>query len=146
MVKLILYIRGIFYLFLIIILSYGCPHDINDSLTIIINNNSEETIVFYKTYSLDSVKDTILPEEFPWGNSIDDFYIIKPFDNTELIEIKSDIEYIVSQGWYQYYLFNYDSINAIPWEQIKSDYIIAKRYDFDDLRNLEKLDYTINYP
>jgi hypothetical protein len=146
MVKLKHFKKGKFYLFLIMLLSYGCPHDIDDTQSIIIRNNSGEQIVFYKIYSLDAAKDTTLSEEFPWGNSIEDFYIIKPYDNKEVTEIKSNIEYVLSDGWYQYYIFNYDSINTIPWERIHDEYIVAKRVDFDTWEELEDMDFTVTYP
>ena len=136
----------IYFVTVIMLISLtGCPHDIDDVQDLIINNNSDIELVFYRGYKSQTVLDTTLNIDYPWHNEVTDFYIIKPHSFKEVREVKSNLEYILSRGWYQYYIFDYDSIKTIPWEQIRDENIIALRVDFETWEDLEVCNFTITY-
>ena len=43
------------------------------------------------------------------------------------------------------YLFHQDSVNQIPWSQIRDNYKVLKRYDLS-LQDLQNSNFTIQYP
>lgn len=131
----------------------GCPEELPEhDLTIQIENNTNETIVFFAPIEpvgkTKEAFDTTLTEEFPWGdiNSITNQYIVKP----KSIGIETYFTYhmkdVLNRGYMQYYIFNYDSLITIPWERIRDEYIVAKRVDFDTWEELEDANFTVTYP
>jgi len=136
----------VLYLGLISIILTGCPHDVDDIQDVRINNDSDIELVFYKRYISTTTLDTLLSEDFPWANEISDYYVISPYTSKDIREVKSNLEHVLTNGLYQYFIFNYDSIKNIPWERIRDEYIVAKRVDFDTWEELEAADFTITYP
>lgn len=131
---------------LVFIILTGCPHDLEDVQEITISNNSDNQLVFYKEYKNQSVLDTALNINSPWQNGISDFYIIKAHSSKEIKEVKSNLEFVLYNGRYQYFLFDYDTITTIPWDRIRDEYIVAKRIDFDTWEDLENCNFKIEYP
>jgi len=50
------------------------------------------------------------------------------------------------RGWIKYYLFNLDSIKAIPWERICAERIILKEVTFNTWEDFEMCNFEITYP
>ncbi len=134
------------YIGLLSIIFTGCSHDIEEVRDIIIKNNTDIKLVFYKEYKSLSILDTTLSMDYPWQNGISDFYLIKPYSTKKNREVKSNLKYVLSKGSYQYYLLDFESITTIPWEQIRNEYIVAKRVNFDTWEELETTNFTITYP
>jgi hypothetical protein len=43
------------------------------------------------------------------------------------------------------FVFNAGLLETIPWDTIKANYLVMKRYDLS-LPDLEEMDWTITYP
>ncbi|MCB9292373.1 MAG: hypothetical protein H6559_04465 [Lewinellaceae bacterium] len=43
------------------------------------------------------------------------------------------------------YLFSRDTIGQVPWQRIRDEYLVLRRYDLT-LEDLEALDWTVEYP
>lgn len=147
MVKLINFMKLQQLLIIIISLLFcGCPHDVDDVQIITIVNNSSEKLVFYNDQINESEYDTVLVKKYPWEEEVADFYIVHPQAIKEIVEVKSNLEFILSNNWYQLYFFNCDSVQTIPWQRIRDEYIVAKRVDFESWEELEECNFTITYP
>ena len=143
----------VLFIGLVSIVFTGCPHDIDDVQDVIINNNSDIELVFYKEYKSQTILDTTLSVDYPWQNELSNFYMIDPYSSKEIREVKSNLQFILSNlqfilsnGSYQYFLFNYDSLITIPWERIRDENIILKKVYFETWEDLEACNFTITYP
>ncbi len=99
-----------------------------------------------KTTTPTTTLDILLSKDFPWTNEVSDYYVISPYTSKDIREVKSNLEHVLINGLYQYFIFNYDSIKSIPWERIRDEYIVAKRVDFDTWEEFEAADFTVTYP
>ncbi|MDR1172670.1 MAG: hypothetical protein LBL24_09475 [Bacteroidales bacterium] len=52
----------------------------------------------------------------------------------------------MEKGWIKYWLFNYDSVNTIPWERICAERIILKEVTFNTWEDYERCNFEIAYP
>ena len=43
------------------------------------------------------------------------------------------------------FLFSKDTIDQVPWDRIRDEYLILRRYDLT-LEDLEAMNWTIEYP
>ncbi len=51
----------------------------------------------------------------------------------------------LAQDTMSVFIFHTDTLNKYPWEKIRDDYMILKRYDLS-LEDLERCDYLLTYP
>lgn len=152
MVRLNVIFKFCLFSFMLIVMS-GCPDEVAEhDLVIQINNKTSEKIVFFtpiepvgKTVAY---FDTTLTKELPWGNinSIDTKDIVNPESVGSATYFSYHVKDVLNRGWLHFYIFNYDSLMAIPWERIRNEYIVAKRVDFNSWEELEKSNFTITYP
>ncbi|MFC2096280.1 hypothetical protein ACFLQ3_01105 [Bacteroidota bacterium] len=131
---------------LIVITIMGCPEELpeNDEYIALINN-SEEDIVRHTLNHKISNDTSILIELFPWGNDIEKYKI--PSKTTYYYGINSEsIQYLLNEGWMQFYFLNYDTVLTAPWERIREENIILKKVYFETWEDLEACNFTITYP
>lgn len=136
--KLIFFILPIFLLI-------KCPgqDDPVDS-TLFIVNNSQEDIIYQIEFNA------------PTDTSLFTFSFPLLPENTEHRIIPSSSEVSLSEGFIKFltdkpeevlmlYLFSRDTIEQVPWERIRDEYLVLRRYDLT-LEDLEALDWTVEYP
>jgi len=116
---------------------------IDSSIKIINNSNQDILMLDYNQFQF---PDTL-------------FVIPNPFSDTSSIEYKR--YFIEKKSFKEYpgsykagfnrsstklmiFLFSKDTIDQVPWEKIRSEYKILKRYDLG-LRELDSLNWTIEY-
>ncbi|NOQ27305.1 MAG: hypothetical protein GQ564_18240 [Bacteroidales bacterium] len=135
----------IFLLVITMIVMCGCPEEgpDYDGLLEIINNSENEIVWSFHSNRIES-DTSVLSESFPWSN-INDFMILP--GETFRQKLNSDgFVHIFKNGWFQYYLYSYDSVMIIPWERIRDENIILKKVYFEIWEDLEACDFTITYP
>jgi hypothetical protein len=143
--------KNILFLVLLALILQACPIDpnIDKIATVTIKNKTYDTIGYYYKKET-SIYDTILPIEKPLfqlssdnliliPNSIKTHYIFGK-DNLPDLQKYMDVYVII------YYFFNYDSINILPWSEIRERNIFMKRIIIDTKNDYEKLNYEIAYP
>ena len=130
----------LFYCFIL----FACPDkaDPIDS-TLIIVNNSNENIVYKIEFNL--LGDT----------SLQTFSFPLTTENIENRIILTNEQDSISEGFINYlensneilmvYLLSKDTIDQVPWERIRDDNLVLRRYDLT-LEDLESLNWTIEYP
>lgn len=122
---------------------FNCPDkdEFNPDSTLIIINNSAESVVEYREYS--ELEDTTLQVSSPFTSQ-------KIINVSEIlpgarIEIPQESEAIKRLGVMHLYLINKDTLEQAPWQRIRDEYLILRRYDLT-LEDLEALDWTVEYP
>ena len=132
------------FIFVVSLLCIGCPdNDPADSELSIANNSSTKLIYFIQ---INEPIDTLLSTfAFPLTPENTKSRVINP---DESVVLKEGFKRILS-GYrnkvLMLYLFTRDTIEQISWDQIVDDYMILGRYDLT-LEDLERLNWTINYP
>src|SRR5688572_20755122 len=129
-----------------LILVLICSNSCEDFYAVTIENHSDQHIKFYVTmpWSHFQYPDTLLPAQE-----------IHPI---ELLPSKSTHYYTGLPGppWEEIfkrlpadtlsiYIFDADTLSAHPWNVIRSQYNILKRYDLS-LQDLQSLDFVVMYP
>jgi hypothetical protein len=61
-------------------------------------------------------------------------------------QVFTDLKTALEKGWIKYWLFNYDSVNTIPWERICAERIILKEVTFNTWEDYERCNFEIAYP
>jgi len=124
----------------------GCPDrdKFNPDSIIIINNNSNIDIMY--DYLFSRFPDTtLIPGGLPFYNAnLYGIALIKAMSSKtvqgEFIDIfKRDSAPIML------FLFSRDTIDQVPWEKIRDEYKILRRYDLTK-EMLDSLNWTITYP
>ncbi len=135
-----------FTLFVCIITSfYGCPdRELEIDSTIEFTNNSDEVIIYYEEFK--KPNDTALNSNsyFPTSQQIEMASI--PADDVVFIEgpYVSLFESLENEVL-MIFLFSKDTIDQVPWDRIRDEYLILRRYDLT-LEDLEAMNWTIEYP
>ncbi len=130
----------------ILIFFWGCPDkDINyvDSSIIVENNSSDTILIFYNFYDY---PDTSLILQSPFLDfEQKKLSIVLP--DSELTSNGSFIKYFNMQNTTKLmlYIFNNKTVESVPWDTIRQNYLILKRYDLS-LEDLDSLNWTITYP
>ncbi len=126
------------------VLFFGCPEDgpVYDTQIKIINN-SNKGVVWYSYSTLDS--DTTLLSQTPWHDAKN--ALIKANSYTyDNLSSETFMELFEANGMKSYYFFLYDTVQLLSWDQIRNEYKVAKRVDFDTWEELEAADFTVTYP
>jgi hypothetical protein len=123
----------------------GCPDKDKyapDSTIKMVNNTSNDVARFVE---FRNIGDTILPNISPFPSS----------ENVQINLIKANSSVDYPDTWkgtfkrtnqiLMVFLFSKDTIEQIPWNQIRDKYLILRRYDLT-LDSLEKRNWTIEYP
>lgn len=139
--KVNLQIGFLFFYFLLI----GCPDKDKyapDSTITIVNNSTNDVVRFVE---FRNTGDSILPSSSPFPSP----------ENVQINLIKANSSVTYPDTWkgtfektnqmLMVFLFSKDTIEQIPWNQIRDKYQILKRYDLT-LDSLEKRNWTIKYP
>lgn len=132
------------------ILLSGCPvmdplkEELPPDATLTINNNLNNDILFYDSHSF---PDTTINVGSSFFNEQQKEYA--------LIKSKSSRKY--PSTWKKLFdnqpsgyklivfLFDRSIVETVPWDTIKKNYLILKRYDLS-LEDLERMNWTITYP
>lgn len=104
-------------------------------------NNSAQKIYFYKDYQKSVIKDTLIkgdnkpglyinPQERSYQGALGTLENLFKRENVDTVSI---------------YFFEAETADNIPWENIKKEYKVLKRYDLS-LRDIQLLNYEIPYP
>jgi len=135
-----------FIIVLILLISLtGCPEEFPELDTAIeIINNSEEDIIWFKSSDFTTSDTSKLIENFPW-REIKDYRIEKGtahLHEFNLILTKENLD----EGYFQYFLLSYDTVQLVPWSRIRSENIILKKVYFETWEDMEACNFTITYP
>jgi hypothetical protein len=135
------------YHLLLLFLILGCTpcgkEDFFDA-TLTIVNNSTQDIIHSRSVRY---PDTLLRSSIsPFGDKGQYSRFITPTGTTRayLTDYRITIESLDSKTLILY-LFSADTIEQVPWERIRDEYIILKRYDLT-LSDLDSMNWTITYP
>lgn len=123
-------------LLLVVATFYGCPNnDYFENEKFLFENNSEKTIAFYlaDVTSRTIYPDTILPE-FDYGVTE-----LNSGMGTLMKVWKTEKDYLY------FFVFDSDTLKKYPWEVIRKDYKILKRY-LVDMNKVRQGGYKITYP
>ena len=138
--------KNTIYLFLsVLLICTGCPESSGEpDSTLIIINNSNETIVHY-----DEVKapgDTSLATiTYPQTAENTASAIINPHETVRQPDAFKEVLNENPNHVLMLYLFSRDTIELVSWERIVDEQLILKRYDLT-LEDLEDMDWVIAYP
>jgi len=133
---------GLFFSLMVFFIT-GCQ----EVLDIEFVNNTDFTLVCQFDYR--ELSDTILHENTPWPKGVQKTdCIIKPH-STHLSRFnQSDFIGLEEKGLCRsFYFFDVDTINAVPWERIRSENIVVKKvyiYSLNDIKY--KFDNVIYIP
>jgi len=139
------YSIGIIFLFFLC----GCPtmdnlDELPSDATLTINNNLNKDILFYDSHIF---PDTSINIESSFFNE----------KQKEYAQVKSKSSRNYPSTWiklfenkplgYKLIIFFFDktTVETLPWDTIKKNYMILKRYDLS-LEDLERMNWTIKYP
>lgn len=132
-------------LILIPLILWGCPDkDIPFDSTVIFINNSDKTL-------LDYCRDNYYPDTTiqVQGNVFDDRikqFAIKPHSVYKMkTSWRHEMKQSHSTGVMTIFLFDQAVVDTVPWDKIREDYLVAKRYEYT-LEQLDSLNWTIIYP
>jgi hypothetical protein len=119
-----------------------CPDEdqVTDSSITILNNSNSDIVSHYTN---NFPNDTLLVS-FPYPITVQNGINVNAHSSTKFggpfeQSFKERPDKIL-----MIYLFSRDTINQVPWEQIKSKYLILKRYDLT-LDSLEKRNWIVEY-
>ena len=135
---------------LILTTAMNCdPVDDPPLASITIKNNTSNTIGYYYKEKL-NINDTILPEGKPNFDVSYYYNGLNPY-SFKTIYISpthsiSDLQTYMNTYVLFCYFFNYDSINSLPWSQIREKNIYMKRVIIDTQQDLEKCENEIAFP
>lgn len=128
---------NILIILLIAFCGASCEKLVDHGYIIKIQNNSNDTVQFYESYSYpDTLIDITKPR----------LKMVYPSKYTSLESKKDWDEVLVSpKDTISIFILSKDTVDKYNWDIIRRDYNILKRYDlsFDDL---EKRSWTITYP
>ncbi len=131
------------YVLMFFLLLVGCEKNHDNTLTIV--NNSDITIWWQIGRSY---PDTTLSDENEWLVGRNTEQIAKP--HSKISSFPSDNR----ETWFKanfpcdtMMVFVFDSyvMTNLPWEQVKNEYLVLKRYDLS-LDDLNRMSWTISYP
>lgn len=128
---------------IIVVIFLSCEVSMDNRFLIDIQNNSDSTLKFHvaSENSVLMYPDTLLPARLDdlglsnitgsvlWGNSENWEDRIKSFGSDTL----------------SIYFFHPDTLEMYPWEEIRDNYKVLKRYDLS-IDDLKLLDFKVEYP
>jgi hypothetical protein len=128
---------------LILVSLLGCPNYSDDS-TIILINNSSDTLLYYDIYN--KTGDTLLKNNsiYPTEETkkrwmlLPNSQLLFPGRFKNLFEEMPEYQYVM-------FLFEKQTVDSVSWDIIKSNYLVLRRYDLS-LADLEEMNWTITYP
>lgn len=133
-----------FVYILLLMVVCGCPDKDKfnpDSILTIVNNSSAD-ILYYDVFG--KYPDTTLMEAFPFYDDTQ----YNPFVVTSMSLRSQKGEWIAQFNEtttpMMLYLFSRDTIDQVPWENIRDEYKILRRYDLTK-EMLDSLNWTITY-
>ena len=137
----------LFIIFLITVCS-ECDHFPGDSrYRLFLKNNAQYAVCYYLAfgdgYATTAYPDTSLPE-----NNVFIHEVIKP--NEKSIIYDSGLSWqecfkLLPADTLSVFIFNTDTLNIYPWEEIRANYKILKRYDLS-YHDLKQMNWTVSYP
>lgn len=132
-------------IFFISLFLMGCPdRDPKPDSTLYFVNNSDKTLLEYSTttYYPDT---TILVLNNPFGNA-EKYHTINPQSTLPREDLwKSYLNASNSTGVLTIFLFDKSIVDNVSWDEIREDYLVAKRYEYT-LKQLDSLNWKIIYP
>jgi len=128
---------NILVVLLVVLCSASCEKLVDHAYIIKIQNNSQDTIQFYGSYTYpDTMIDVIKPR----------LKMVYPSKYSSLDSDKDWDEVLVApKDTLSIFIFSKDTVDKYNWEKIRSDYNILKRYDLS-LNDLQRMNWTITYP
>jgi hypothetical protein len=136
MKKIILFIVPVFFL-------TTCGNFDGTDYRLKIKNNTAKYLYYYDifTYPDTSFGAVNIPE-------VKDNYQIKPNSERSIptqVSWERIFEKELRSDTLSIFIFDEDVINNIPWDTIRKNYLILKRYDLS-YEDIDKLDWTISFP
>ncbi len=126
----------------VLLVCAGCPESFDEpNSEIIILNNSDQSIVFFTQFnnpgdtSLSTFPFPLLPENIEVRTI--ETYSSDTIPGSFRSILDKDMNVIL-----MVYLFSRDTIEQVPWERIKDDYLVLRRYDLT-LEDLEDINWTV---
>jgi hypothetical protein len=121
----------------IMLCSASCEPWVDHVYSIKIQNNTNDTLLFFESYSY---PDTTITQSKPilkWIYPKDYSYLDSKKDWDEVLVPPKDTISI--------FILSKDTIDKYRWNEIRIDYNILKRYDLS-LEDLQRMNWTISYP
>lgn len=134
--------RTITLLILLIVIITSCRKDYYDTKLNFVNNSDSSIYVI----SSDFYKDTayVYANYYP-GNDPNQFKIETHETKIPIMPIGSWERVYEEEDTIAFYVFDAQILETIPWDTIKSKYLVLKRYDLT-LEDLVRQNWTITYP
>lgn len=127
--------------YLLVTCSFGC----NGYRTLLLENNSTDTIYAAAVFAFESnYPDTTLPAEKPSMSYVPPgkkWIFTNAFPSDRVKEEFSKLP----KDTLSVYLFDASTYEYAPWNEVRGDYKVLKRYDLS-LDDLLKLNWTVQYP
>lgn len=132
----------ILILFAISFMIMGCPEpdEYQPDEELQIMNNSAEALIHFTTFS--ELSDTLLSQSNPFNN-IDLGIFTVESNSSKIIDI--DTGFLEESGGLHIHFFSRDTVEQVPWERIRDEYLVLRRYDLT-LEDLEAMNWIIEYP
>jgi hypothetical protein len=136
--------KNFFYIILISLtfISSTCSEKENDKHTsIAFTNNSDNSVYVISQFYY---PDTLIKFYFtPEGNS---FYKISAHSKGVPGHLTDNYEDRLKEiGKVMVFVFDAEVLETTPWETVKANYLVLKRYDLS-LADLQRMNWTITYP
>ena len=128
----------------VVVLFAACPETLpkDDTFLRMVNNSDEDIFWFFGFERFNDWYEIQPPN--PWLEY--DKYIILRGETYVRGFNSGATKNNLQRGWIKYYLFNFDSVKAIPWERICAERIILKEVEFNSWEDFERCNFEITYP
>ncbi len=135
--------KQIVFLFVLIVFLTACGKLDGTDYRLKIKNNTAKYIYYYDiyTYPDTSIGEINIPR-------VKDNYEVKPNSENSIptqVVWERIFENDLPSDTLSIFIFNEDVINEVPWDTVKVQYLVLKRYDLS-LEDLKQMNWTITYP
>lgn len=129
---------------LLVLVLASCEYSDREYPLVIVNNSNKKLGVYlgYSGYTEYYYSDTTICKTKPY--TLDLFNQANEWIDHSRIEWKEHLTQLPKDTM-SIFILDMDTVNANPWQKIRENYKILKRYDLS-IKDLEILDYRIPYP
>lgn len=134
------------FVLLFLILFYSCAYPDRDPApdsTVFFVNNSDKSLLEYSVTNY--YPDTLIcTDGNPFARLVK-LFVIEPYFTSKRGTCWRSYLSKSSIGVMTIFLFDKAVVDTVPWDKIREDYLVAKRYEYT-LEQLDSLNWTITYP
>lgn len=119
---------------------YGCPEPFPEQ-TLTYENLSNEDVLFEESIKL--YPDTSLMDKNPFEKM--EVYNLRTIKVGKEFKFNGDYQgYLKNFSKFSVFIFSKKVIDTTPWDSVRNNYLILKRYDLD-LKTLDSLNWRVTY-